>query len=127
VEIAVIPPENAGTVFLPKSDLPLTDHCCSPCSSGLSTVVPGFRPGIHVSRAAAKAWMAGSTPGSSPGAAMTAELLSRVPDISPIYQGGKGGSIAHARNRPPPSHSRHRPPTGPAFGRPDGRLQRTIQ
>jgi len=50
--------------------------------------MPGFRPGIYVSRAAAKAWMAGSTPGSSPGAAMTG-----VPDISPIYQGGKGGSI----------------------------------
>ena len=31
VEIAVIPSEDAGAVFLPKIDLPLTDHCCSPC------------------------------------------------------------------------------------------------
>jgi hypothetical protein len=26
VEIAIIPPNDAGTVFLPKIDLPLTDH-----------------------------------------------------------------------------------------------------
>jgi hypothetical protein len=57
---------------------------------------------------------------------MTAELLSRVPDISPIYQGGKGGSIV-VLVAGVAIHSRHRTPTGPAFGRPDGRLRRTIQ
>jgi hypothetical protein len=30
MEIAVIPPDDSGTVLLPKIDLPLTDHLDAP-------------------------------------------------------------------------------------------------
>jgi hypothetical protein len=30
MEIAIVPPDNSGAVFLAKIDLPLTDHSASP-------------------------------------------------------------------------------------------------
>src|SRR5262249_15807456 len=45
MEIAVIPPDDSGTVFLPKIDLPLTDHLDSP-SPRRRPVLDGFRRAV---------------------------------------------------------------------------------
>jgi hypothetical protein len=46
MEIPVIPPDDAGAVFLPEFDLPLTDHALSPCNR------PAHRCGCLVAIAA---------------------------------------------------------------------------